>query len=280
MTARSRTPLRLLSLALLLGSSPALASVSDLIDRLRSLPPGLPVAPQSLGQAPQRQVRLNGFPLHVTTGQTTGTLDMVLTFYQSHLLQPAKESGAAVQPLILRRKSSDSVYLVSVLPRSAEELRSMLKSRGPLASAGPVRVVYAQRSGSYTNYLALWTDAPIPPQVLQPDPTHDAPGSDLPEVPRPLGMRTFSIDEPAAGYSLVAYHVNSPPAAALASTVERLRQHGFRADPALQAVTAATENPAQSQLAHLSRAGRSLLVSVRPDTSPQAAVVTYVSRTE
>jgi hypothetical protein len=59
----------------------------------------------------------------------------------------------------------------------------------------------------------------------------DAQGADADGVPRPPGVRLFSLEEPEAGYMLIAYQVPGAPAAALSETVERLRAAGLSDDP-------------------------------------------------
>lgn len=262
----------------LLHCASADAAITDLIDRLRGMP-GMPAAPNSLGREPRRKILLNGFPLHLVTGQTADSVESVLTFYASQLVSTEARERKETPPVLVRKQTALGGYLFSTQRPDIAMLGRVKQGQAPLASTGPLRMVHAQRVGSVTQYLAAWSDAAIPPAVIEPASEGDAPGRDLPDVPRPLGVRVFSFEEPATGYALVSYRVAAPARQALQTTLDRLLQAGFRADEGLPDLTRSAEGvPTDRGLAHVSRAGRGVLVSVRPASDPQSSVITYVSR--
>lgn len=262
----------------LLYGLPAQATITDLIERLRGMP-GMPAAPNSLGKEPRRKVLLNGFPIHLVTGQTTDSVESVLKFYESQLVSPQARERKETAPILVRRQTALGGYLFSAQRPDTEVLERVKQGQAPLASAGPLRMVHAQRVGGVTQYLAAWSDSAMPPAVIEPSSDSDAPGRDLPDVPRPLGVRVYNFEEPATGYSLVAYRVAAPARQALQATVERLLQAGFQPDQGLPEMTASLDGGAQDRgLAHVSRGGRGVLVSVRPGSQAQSSVITYVSR--
>lgn len=273
-------------MALAVGTpAPADATVTDLIERLRgqlqrSIPEP-PRPPAALDQGPSRQLQLNGLPLRVLTGTAPGSVESVLAFYTQEFMQKAPKG--VPDPLTLRHQGADSGYLLQVQPASAAAMQRLVRGELALTATGPLRIIYAQRGSRYTQYLVAWSRGPIPPEVLTPPPEHDAPGEDLPNVPRPgpSSVRTFSMSEPASGYATVSYKVPELPALALARATAILSGAGFLEDRDFAAAQQTlTRNGADQGvlMAHLARRERTLLVSVRPDPNHIGSTVTYVSR--
>jgi len=187
--------------------------------------------------------------------------------------------------LSLRQMGFESGYLITVKPIDMAAMQRLVSGEQALTATGPLRMVYAQRGVRYTSYVVTWSDGPIPQEILTPPPERDAPGADLPGVPRPgpRSVRTFSLSEPAAGCATVSYKVAEPPAAALATAVSSLVGAGFHEDNDFSAAQQTlTRNGADQgkQLAHLTRGERTLLVSIRPTPSTTGSTITYVSRAQ
>lgn len=265
---------------LLLWPELARASIGDLItslgQRLGAAAPAVPKPPTALSHGPARQLRLNGFPIKVLTGAAPGSVTDVLGFYREQFVQIGKPG--TIPPFAVRHAGPDAGYLLGISPERAALVRT-IEQHLPLTSAGPLRMVYAQRQAGVTHYLAAWSESPLPDGLLTPDRERDAPGEDLPGVPRPRGVRAFSLSEPEAGYTLVTYRVSDRPDAAVQDAVTRLREAGFADDPSLAAVNAELQlrRPGQP-MAHLQRSDRELLVSARTDPAHTGSKLTYLSR--
>lgn len=265
---------------LLFGAPPAHAAITDLIEQLRTS--SMPTAPRTLGSGRQRNVVLNGFPLHVISERTTAPLREVIDYYQSHFLKSAQAQKQDTPAFALRQLDPDRSFVIGIDPGDKERLSAMASGRQPLLEGAPLRLVYAQRSANQTDYLVAWSDRPIPEGVLSSPAQRDAAGADLPEIPRPDGIRIFSFTEPATGWSLATYQVATSPEVALHAAVSRLHAAGFTDDPDFAAVRelAAAEGSNMQPAAHLTMRGRDLLVSARPARQGRGSRLTYISKAQ
>jgi hypothetical protein len=263
-----------LSLSLLLSGAsallggPARAEIRDLLSLLQG---GLAEAPQSLGQSAPRQLLLNGFPLRVLVGRSLDSPRQVT----DHFARSCSHSRGGGAPA--HREDGTSYSLLLGVQGEADSLkRRMAATRQHYVHLAPLCMAYAHRSEDATDYLAVWTDAPLPESVLSPSPQSDAPGSDVPGVPRPSGsVRSFSLVEPAAGYRVAAYAVENPPAVALRETVNQLAQSGFSVDAAFSR----SARDRGRLIVRLERTGRDLLVSAQPlRSSAQGSLILYLAR--
>jgi hypothetical protein len=121
-------------------------------------------------------------------------------------------------------------------PLSVPELTTRLKDfarTGNLSSVGRLRYVLARREKSVTSILALWTDGDAPILHLFPK-AGDAPGRDIPDVPRPENSeRVLSAWQPGVPYALTVYRSRGSSIPALSHWYEaQLTQHGWRVIPA------------------------------------------------
>jgi hypothetical protein len=213
----------------LLWAVPARASVVDLVEGLVTMnqmakPPGDNTHNQ------QRELLVNGFPLHVSTGRTDRRTKEVIDFYQSRYPGGAMKQITGGRPFGLRQEGPKNSMLLTVdVPDRPTALR-VANGKQSLFSAGPLRMVYAHRMGLYTEYLVAWSDSPVPMGVFQRVASMDAPGHDIPGVPRPLGMRSLDFEEPKAGYRLAIYKVSDPPEQALQTTISRMESAGWQQD--------------------------------------------------
>jgi len=86
----------------------------------------------------------------------------------------------------------------------ARRLEQFAKT-GDLSAVGQLRYVLARNDGSVTSLLILWTDGSVP--LLQMFPrSGDAPGRDVPDVPRPRDSdRLLSAADQTAPYTITVY---------------------------------------------------------------------------
>ena len=119
----------------LLHCASADAAITDLIDRLRGMP-GMPAAPNSLGREPRRKILLNGFPLHLVTGQTADSVESVLTFYASQLVSTEARERKETPPVLVRKQTALGGYLFSTQRPDIAMLGRVKQGQAPLASTG------------------------------------------------------------------------------------------------------------------------------------------------
>jgi hypothetical protein len=121
-------------------------------------------------------------------------------------------------------------------PLSVGELMRRLDAfvkTGDLSAFGQLRYVMARRDGSATSLLVLWTDGSMPLLKMFPQ-TGDAPGHDVPGVPRPGGsQRLLSTSYQGLPYTVTVYR---SPKGGTSSLVEwyakTLGKDGWRVVPA------------------------------------------------
>ncbi len=255
----------------LLLAGPARASILDFMSGA-VMSEGMPKVPGDVNRDKPRSVLLNGFPLFVETGRTNKRVNEVLDFYQQRYQGGALKELAG-KPVAVRRDGADTGTLMTVeVPDKATALQ-MMDGKRTLSSAGPLRMVYARRSGISTDYMAIWSDRAMPPTILQPVQSGDAPGQDVPGVPRPDGVRTMTFAEPKAGYLLVMYRVNQSPESALLSTASRIAASGgWIKDPQF---SGAAEKRRQL-VARFSQGVRDVVVTARQGKS--GTQITYLAR--
>ena len=217
--------------------SAARADVTDLFQRLGgwlSARSSVPPAPGSLGRGDPHRFLINGQVFDALVGRTTRSIRDVLDHYQSVYPGGELKNLAAGKPLGMRREGELTGELLTVDASSEARARELLDGRRTLLSAGPLRLVYARRTGGFTDYVALSSARPVPEDAVDPPQDRDAPGADLEGVPRPVGaIRTLAFIDQRSGYALVQYRVPQSPPAALALAEQRLRAEGFVEDHAL-----------------------------------------------
>lgn len=245
-------------------------SVTELVGRLSAVLDHVPRAPEATGQDHERRLVLNGQPLRLVTGRTRIPVEQTLAFYHQRFDERAKAPSIGLRMIGVQSKNQQSGYLVMVDPESRGALTAVARRAQPFLSAGPLRMAFAQRRGSATDYMVVSSDRPLPVELLQLSRDHDAPGQDIPHAPRPFGsVRGMNLTEPAAGYSLVSYRLDSPPEAALQLAKDSLRSAGFQEDAAVQAVAVAP------LVAHMHRQGQLLMVRARASKG-MGSEVTYL----
>lgn len=245
---RARGWIAACSLSSTLGmSSAARADVTDLFQRLGgwlAARSPVPPAPGSLGKGEPHRFLINGQVFEALVGRTTHPIHDVLDHYQSVYPGGELKKLAAGRPLGMRREGELTGELLTVDVSSEAQARELLDGRRTLLSAGPLRMVYAQRAGSFTDYVALSSARPVPEDALDPAANQDAPGADLDGVPRLIGaIRTLSFIDQRSGYALVQYRVPQSPPAALTLAVQRLQAKGFSEDRALSEAAGSSREP-------------------------------------
>jgi len=124
----------------------------------------------------------------------------------SGIYRHESKSGAVLTCIDTER--SLSVFELS------ERLQRFVKS-GDLSDLGKLRYVLARRDGAVTSLLVLWTDGSA--QILKMFPkVGDAPGRDVPDVPRPENAdRLLSASDLDAPYSVTVYRSRERSSAAV-----------------------------------------------------------------
>lgn len=250
--------LRGLLLVPLLGA-PARASVFDFLPDVLSSQP-MPRAPGDGRKDQARAIVLNGFPLYLSTGRTDRSVKDVLDYYQ------ARYPGGVLKDLMgkpvgVRREGNETGTLMVVEVPDRGLADELMAGKRTLVSAGPLRMVYARRSGASTDYLMAWSEKPMPQEVLQPVQSGDAPGKDLPGVPRPSGgARTFSFSEPKAGYQMAMYEVPADPENALRGAAARIGGDGWQEDRTFGEAA----RKRQKLVARFSKGSLDVVVTARP----------------
>lgn len=252
--------------------TPARASIFDLFSQaLQSR--AMDKLPGDMTKDKPRSVLLNNFPLYVATGRTDRHVREVLDFYQ------ARHQGGALKdlagkPIAVRRDGVDTGTLMTVdVPDKATAMQ-MMDGKRTLTSAGPLRMVYARRSGLYTDYMTIWSEKAMPRTILEPVQSGDAPGQDVPGVPRPAGPRTLTFAEPNEGYMLVMYKVSEQPQEALRDLSLRIGASGWNED---RAFTKAAEKR-KKLVVRFQKDQRDLVVTVRPAKDGRGTQVAYLAR--
>lgn len=252
------------------------ASVTELAEKLRGLIGQVPKPPGSTGQDKERRLLLNNQVFHVVTGHSERSVRETLEFYRTKLEDQAKAPTLGLRTLGFHQISEESGFLLLVDPLSQSALKAVATQEELFTSAGPLRMVTAVRRGHGADYLFAWTDKPLRLETLSPSDDLDAPGRDIPGVPRPIGsVRSLSLFEPAAGYGLITYQLPGTPESALRAARDVLRNAGFQEDPDLRTATADSDTP----LMQLLSGKQSVLVKARARSS-SGSQVTYLWRTQ
>lgn len=262
----------------LFSAAPAHASVTDLVDRIAGLIGRIPRAPGATSQSRERRLVLNGQVLRLITGHARAPLRAALDFYEKQFGAQARAPRAGLRMIGLEQIDADAGYRVLIDPMSREAALGVVRDDRPVLSAGPLRMVYAQRRGDGSDYLVLWTDAPFDEDALGVE-GEDAPGQDAPGAPRPpASIRGLNLFEPAAGYGIVTYALPSAPseAEALRAARARLLLAGFVEDADLRTAAAHT----RAEVAQFHAKDRSLLVSARARRDRPGCEVTYLWRAQ
>jgi len=205
---------------------------------------------QARAHSTESRLHINGLEIHRVTASTSldvkETLNRLQAFCGQHggieapaaLLKSAPvnsiQPNAATIGGTYRHESERAGVLACIdtqRPLGVSELTGRLQQfvqTGNLSAIGSLRYVLARREKSVTSLLVLWTEGDAPLLQMFPK-TGDAPGDDIPDVPRPRqATRVFSANEDGAPYSLTTYQA---PATSPASGIEwykaQLQQRGW-----------------------------------------------------
>lgn len=254
------------------GAGEARGSVTDLAEHLSSFLGQVPKAPGATAQDQERRLILNGQPLRMVTGHTSASVRQTLAFYRQHFDAQAQAPRLGLRMLGVLSTNDQSGYLVMVDTQSRQVLAAVAGRQLPFLAAGPLRMAFAQRRGSGTDYLTVSSETALRSEQLHPTREQDVPGQDITQVPRPPGsVRRMNLREPAAGYSLLSYYLDTPPEAALEAAKDALRAVGFQEDADFVAAGAQV-SPLVTQL---QRQGLTVLLRARVHKSA-GSEVTYL----
>lgn len=203
----------------------------------------------SVHSAPRR-LNVNGLELHVVTASTAldvtealdrfqatcrsvGQIDMPATLRQQ--LEDG-QTGQRTVPWGVVRQGSDTEGFLACLDvgggLDGEGFLRKLAQFGQtqnLRDLGQLRYALARRHADRTTLLVLWTEGDVRLNEMFPK-LGDAPGRDIPELPRPKGTRrmlsAFEVGQP---YGLATYTLEPPwQPGAEAGFIDELQQAGWR----------------------------------------------------
>jgi hypothetical protein len=236
-----------------------------------------------------RELVVNGLAFHVLSGVSSKPLGTVLDFFQarckqvsggfdrelSSLLQargapPLPESS--IRGASLRDDDARNGYLACLDLGTERLAASELIARfqafaasGDVAKVGDLRFIWARRDREQTSYVALWTEGPLPLPLAFPE-QGDAPGTDLPSLPRPdRSLRVLSAWQRDAAPSLVSYRAETSLDELETGYRQQLARLGFAVHASNRQDRVRwlrVEGPAQTTLAVLSQdeRGRGLVM--------------------
>lgn len=207
-----------------------------------------------------RQLVVNGMILHVSSGAAERSVGEVLDHFErtcrrrvsdgfvsaaslagvSGPAVPAASSpegrGAAWVPV--ERQEDAERGLVACLDPMGRELSpaavlgalERFLETGDLAAVGELRLVFARRGESRTAFLAIWTEGPT--ALLDAFPaTGDAPGRDVPGVPRPpRSRRILSAYEAETDPELAIYESDATAEATAEHYRDAMKALGYALD--------------------------------------------------
>jgi hypothetical protein len=189
---------------------------------------------QATRQDAPRTLTLNGQALKLSVGSTENSLGEVLDHYEGRCI--SRDGGLSQQQADAYRKSSfrltdrqerlldttlrqdaDDQGFVACLDAGtdqigwkhwAERLSRFVKT-GNVSEVGQLRYVYAHRGKHSTTFVTLWPEGALNVWEMFPN-AGDAPGFDLPNVPRPNGSRRLlSARESGFAQSVNVYGVRA-----------------------------------------------------------------------
>jgi hypothetical protein len=115
-----------------------------------------------------------------------------------------------------------------VLPADLLGRLSRFARAADVAEIGALRFAWARSEGRDTRYVSLWSDQRLPLRGAFPA-RKDAPGSDVPRMPRPIATRrVLSAWQEGAAPMLVAYASARPAPVVLRGYESQLRAQGYR----------------------------------------------------
>ncbi len=169
--------------------------------------------PHARHQDHPRQIQLNGLPLHFTSGSTFQPVDRVLDYVHAKCREKNGNLAEQLDKLIKKgRKTFDrnryplmdgvlrygnekrgfvaclATGNQSLVPEDmVKRIRRFLET-GDLSHIGELRYVMAERRREATSFVAFWTEGSANLLAVFPQ-DGDAPGHDLPGIPRPRNSR-------------------------------------------------------------------------------------------
>ncbi len=197
-----------------------------------------------------RTLWLNGASLRVLSGSTPDSLDTLLDVLQARCRKLGLRFDPATVPRaplphglraalpaldgVLRGQHGGAGYVacldlggVTLAPRDLIGRLRALRASGDLRALGQLRFAWARREGAATAYVAVWSEGSLPLRAMFPA-RGDAPGRDLPGVPRPAGARrVLSAWQQERAPMLVGYRAALPAAQLMARYRVALEAQGF-----------------------------------------------------
>lgn len=241
-----------------------------------------------------REMHLNGLKLYVAAGHTDHPPEMVRRWYaeryagkgsamdviteelkKQKLLVP--EASGLTQASFGDDEQGGVVALDMGNVGNIRNLASRLihLGDGKLGDVGQLRYVYYEKTGNGgTRFLTVWSDEKFDFAQLLPKPDGDAPGRDVPNVPRYPGThRVLSSDERGAAGQMAVYVGSGSPDLAEAFYEARMRTLGWDIDPHFAEVAGKEGHKA---LRCLSKDGHEVVIDCSDDHDHQGVTVSIL----
>jgi hypothetical protein len=227
----------------------------------------------------QGRLALNGVAIHrVTIGTPLSVKDALDRLQQvcmgrgglenpEALLKPdlglRKSTSAHVWDGTFRHDARNQGVLACIdteRPLTVVELVRRLQDfgrTGNLASVGALRYVLARREADVTSLLVLWTAGDAPLLRMFPE-SGDAPGREVPDMPRPVGSRRLlSAVDQTSPYAITVYRSEGSSPISVRTWYEReLQSQGWR-----------VSRTKEENALVVRRAGRTILIRSASTTS-------------
>jgi hypothetical protein len=243
-----------------------------------------------------RELHINGVKLWAAAGHTTQPSSLVRRFYADRYagrgsamdtiteeLKKQKIVPPAATGLTQASFGDDNQGGLAALDAGdGIDLRGLARrlahvDDGKMGVVGALRYVYWERTGDGgTRFLTVWTDDKLDLMRLLPAADGDAPGRDVPNVPRyPGTQRILSADERGAFGAMAVYRGGGSPDLALAFYTARLRTLGWQLDPRFSDVAS---RQGGRTLRALSKEGHEVLIDCSEDDDRQLIVTVIAMR--
>ena len=155
-----------------------------------------------------RTLVINGARLQLRSGDTQESIDQVL----DRQSEPCRADGDWLNPIV-RTHNADQGFVGCIVPPAGHRITdglSALAITQDVASLGQLRVTWALRNDGATRYVSVASDGALElPRMFPSD--GDAPGVDVPGMPRPpAARRLLSTWQDGASPLLVSYQSDLP----------------------------------------------------------------------
>ncbi|HEY1954219.1 MAG TPA: hypothetical protein VGH28_01365 [Polyangiaceae bacterium] len=197
------------------------------------------------------EYRLNGQSVYVSASESTDAVKDVLDRFESHCKQSRGLAAPEWNALVASKDappevaSSDRFGIMRTEDHNAHDgvvmcftrengARNFVEAMQEFATTsdlhafGDVRYVHAVREDNRTLVQTVWTDGSFKLDAISTQRTHDAPGADLPGIPRPLrSTRVMTAEAVGTPYSARVYTSTAPAKEVLDTYIGQMQAQGW-----------------------------------------------------